>query len=232
MVGPDSPRSRLDEIRLARRLTNAELARQTGIEPSALHKPLSGKRGISRKIAERLLPVLDVPYEVLYAPIGDPILPPRKSTVRERGRASGSSAGISDEVPVHGTAQAGPQGAFHLNMLEAPPIDWVGRPKGLQGVAGIFAIRIEGNSMAPWREPGELVFVNANRVVTPGCHVIAEVWSPEPGQPPRAFLKRLLRRTGSHVELEQYNPRKIMKFEAERVGRLYRVIEWPEALGI
>jgi phage repressor protein C with HTH and peptisase S24 domain len=227
MFHPDSPRSRVDEVRAARAITNAELARRAGIESSALHKVISGKRALSRRFSERLAPALEVPVEELFAPVGRPISPAGSMA----SAAQPDTASTAQDVPVFGSAQAGSEGSFHLNMLGGP-IDWTRRPPGLAGIAGVFAIRVEGDSMIPWRQPGELVFIHHNRPAVPGCHVIAEIWSPEPGQPPRAFLKRLVRRTGTRVELEQYNPPAIMEFEAERVGRLHRVIEWPEALGL
>ncbi|HWA79452.1 MAG TPA: S24 family peptidase [Acetobacteraceae bacterium] len=227
----ESPRSRVDEIRLARGFTNAALARLAGMESSTLHKVVSDKRKPSRRVAERLAPVLEVPVKELYARVGDPIPPPAALAVVDRSHADPDMALSSPDVPVFGSAQAGSEGSFHLNMLGGP-IDWARRPPGLVGVEGVFAIRVEGDSMAPWRQPGELVFIHHNRPAVPGCHVIAEIWSPEPGQPPRAFLKRLVRRTATRVELEQYNPPAVIAFEAERVGRLHRVIEWPEALGL
>jgi phage repressor protein C with HTH and peptisase S24 domain len=240
MLRFDSPRTRVDEVRLARGLTNAELARRAGLESSTLHKVVSGKRGkdgVSPRLADRLALALQVRREELFAPIGSPIsqfgspgVTDRIGEPSARLGSSGLSSAVSRDVPVYGSAQAGPEGAFHLNTGE--PIDWARRPAGLVGVQGVFAIYVEGDSMVPWRQPGELVFVHEKRPAAPGCHVIAEVWLPEPGHPPRAFLKRLLRRTATRVELEQYNPPAIIEVEAERVGRLYRVMEWEEVLGL
>jgi len=236
MVRLDPPRSRVDELRLALGLTNARLAKLAGLEPSTLHKIVSGKRKLSARFADPLALALQVPRKELFADVGSQIpLPDGADGGAGAGqpppRATPPSAAAvaSREIPVYGWAQAGPEGAFHLNIGE--PIDWV-RPRAELNVQNVFAIYVEGDSMAPWRQPGDLVFVHEKREAAPGCHVIAEVWLPEPGHPPRAFLKRLLRRTTTRVELEQYNPPAILKIDAERVGRLYRVIEWPEVLGL
>ncbi|MDA8048874.1 MAG: helix-turn-helix domain-containing protein [Rhodospirillales bacterium] len=220
-----------------RGLTVAELAHRAGLENSTVHKVVSGKRKVSDRLADPLAKALQVPREMLYARTGRPISPTGVPTEPESaaespssGRQPSSASTLSRDVPVFGTAQAGPEGAFHLNTGE--PIDWARRPAGLIGVKGVFAIYVEGDSMVPWRQPGERVFVHEKRPPAPGCHVIAEVWSPDPGHPPRAFLKRLLRRTATRVELEQYNPPKTIEVEAERVGRLYRVIEWEEVQGL
>lgn len=231
MTHPLLPRSRVDEIRLLRGLSNAELARRSGIESSAQHKIISGKRGLAWRVAERLAGPLAVEVEELFAPVGSPISAPGSVPTGDASRPrTVTHVPLSRDVPVYGTAQAGPEGSFLLNMGE--PIDWARRPPSLLHIAAIFAIYVEGDSMAPWRQPGDLVFVHEGRPAAPGCHVIAEVWSPARGQPPRAFLKRLLRRTASRVELEQYNPPAVIELAAERVGRLYRVMEWPEVLGL
>ncbi|MGH7101872.1 MAG: LexA family transcriptional regulator [Acetobacteraceae bacterium] len=246
------PRSRADEIRLARGLKPAEMARRANIDPSTLHKILSGQRGVSRHFAEPLAAALTVRPEELFARIGSPISSSGQGDVAEpakpQGPARGSflasplasllgpvteparDAALTRDVPVYGTAEAGAEGAFHLNTGE--PIDWARRPAGLAGMQGVFAIYVEGDSMVPWRQPGERVFVHERRPAAPGSHVIAEVWERETGHPPRAFLKRLLRRTATRVELEQYNPAKVITVEAARVGRLYRVIEWEEVQGL
>ncbi|MGH8323737.1 MAG: S24 family peptidase [Steroidobacteraceae bacterium] len=233
---------------MARGLKNAELARRAALDPSTLHMIVSGQRGVSRHFSEPIAAALTVRPEELFARIGSPISVPGRGegAAPERtlvpspagslapppgpAREPAQDAALSRDVPVYGTAEAGPEGAFHLNTGE--PIDWARRPAGLVGMQGVFAIYVEGDSMVPWRQPGERVFVHERRPAAPGCHVIADVWEREKGHPPRAFLKRLLRRTATRVELEQYNPAKVITLEAERVGRLYRVIEWEEVQGL
>lgn len=228
------PRSRVDEIRVARRLSAADLADRAGLDRSTVHKIVSGSRHLSERFADPLASVLGVRRGTLYEEAGAAIswlaeADPAAAPLVRPGEPPPDVARVRD-VPVYGTAEAGADGAFHLNNGEA--IDWARRPAGLIGVKGVFAIYTEGDSMIPWRRPGALVFVHANRAADQGCHVIAEIWEREPGQPPRAFLKELVRRTSTRVELAQYNPRKVIAFERERVGRLYRVIEWEEALGV
>ncbi|MGH7122688.1 MAG: helix-turn-helix domain-containing protein [Acetobacteraceae bacterium] len=231
-VGP--PRSRVDEIRAARGLSAANLADRASRNRSTVHKIVTGSRGLSEQFAGPLANVLGVRKGTLYEDVAAPIAwlseadSAAASWVRP-GEPPPDVARLRD-VPVYGTAEAGADGAFHLNNGEA--IDWARRPAGLIGVKGVFAIYTEGDSMVPWRRPGALVFVHANRAADQGCHVIAEIWERETGHPPRAFLKELVRRTATRVELAQYNPRKVIAFEKERVGRLYRVIEWEEALGV
>lgn len=72
---PRAPRTRLEEIRLARGLKSAELARRAGVDPSNLHKIERGASRMphGRAYVRRLAEALMVPVEQLYAEIGMPI---------------------------------------------------------------------------------------------------------------------------------------------------------------
>ncbi len=135
------------------------------------------------------------------------------------------------DVPVFGTAQAGPDGSFWLNMQQGA-IDYVRRPPGLMSNQRAFAVYVEGDSMVPWKEPGALLFANPNRPPSPGCYVVLEFLSGDPGRPAAAMVKRLVRRSASAIELEQYNPPKTFKIDAEKVVAIYRVMEVEEILGV
>ncbi len=96
----------------------------------------------------------------------------------------------------------------------------------------IFAIYLKGDSLWPWRGPGELVYLHESRLPNPGCHVVAVVESPDPAEPPRVYLKRLVRRSPSKIEMEQYNPRGALILDAKRVSKLFRVLEWSQVYAI
>jgi transcriptional regulator with XRE-family HTH domain len=67
---PKAPRTRLDEIRLARNLRAAELARRAGMDPSHLHRIITGKIRLTENQGRALARALFVPPETLYAKIG------------------------------------------------------------------------------------------------------------------------------------------------------------------
>jgi phage repressor protein C with HTH and peptisase S24 domain len=118
-----------------------------------------------------------------------------------------------------------------LNLLEGP-VDWARRPAGLAGVDHVFALYIEGDSMSPWREPGDLIYVSKSRPAQIGSHVVVVLKPEKPGEQPVAYVKKLVRRTAERVELRQYNPDGIMCLAAGLVSEVLRVIEWSEVLGI
>lgn len=130
-----APRSRIAEIRQARGLKSAELARLIDTDPSILNRIETGKAGFSRSRARVLARWLLVPVEQLYAPIGTPIpflgrsrapvearpyhpdhAPPE---IGRRLRALLADAGVSVEVM-----------AQRIGATEADMRDWVaGRAK-------------------------------------------------------------------------------------------------------
>jgi len=46
------------------------------------------------------------------------------------------------------------------------------------------------------------------------------------------LLKRLIRRSGSYIELEQFNPPAKFRVDAARVKAVHRVMRWAEASGL
>lgn len=139
--------------------------------------------------------------------------------------------GWARDVPVLGVTQGGPGNAdFSLNIGE--PIDWVRRPPRFTGVH-IFALYVAGDSMSPWREDGDLVYVHPGRHGRPGDYVVVECFPKAPGEPPPAFLKKLVKVTGLTVVLQQYNPPiQDLAVPRDAVKGIHRVLDWNELLAV
>ncbi len=135
------------------------------------------------------------------------------------------------DVPVFGTAQAGPDGAFEMNYLGGP-VDYVRRAPGLLGMDNVFAIYVEGESMEPWRTPGQIVYVHRKRRPRVGDYVVVVVPQEAPGQPPVSYIKKLAKRTAAEIVVEQYNPPREMRFPNAEGVEVFRVIDWDEAMGL
>lgn len=136
------------------------------------------------------------------------------------------------DVPVMGTAAAANgDGAFIVNY-SGGPIDYVRRPPGIRAAKNVFAIYVENDSMMPRFEPGEHVYCDPSRPPGPGAYVVLVMDGPEEGEPPRAYLKRLVRRTGAELVVEQFNPPKELRFPADRVKQLVRVLDWRDLTGV
>ena len=135
------------------------------------------------------------------------------------------------DVKVFGVASGGdPQGAFELNMGDT--IDYVRRPPRLRGVSDAYALYIVGTSMRPWREEGQIVYVHPRQPVQIGDYVVVQLQPADPGDPQKALIKRLIRRTEKDLKLEQYNPAGEITVPMKRVSQVHRIIDWSELMGI
>jgi phage repressor protein C with HTH and peptisase S24 domain len=134
------------------------------------------------------------------------------------------------DVPVMGTA-AGSEGdgAFEMNVGDV--VDYVLRGPGIANAKQVFALYVEGESMVPWRQPGGIVHVDPARKIAIGNHVLVVVDGPYPGDPPQSYIKKLNRRSGDTLLLSQYNPAKELSFDARRVKKILRILEWEEVMG-
>lgn len=216
-------------------LTPTELARRAGLAPSTLTRFLnstSPKQTLSQRTLERL---------AAYVPGNAPPEPPQRSrpeTVAPGVEISSAMAPMPyrntmpRDVPVLGTARgANGEGAFDLNQTGGV-VDRVLRGPGIAHSVGVFAIYVEGESMEPRHRPGELRYCDPNRPCRIGDDVVIVLDPAEPGRPPQAFLKELARRTASEIVTRQSNPEKEVRFPAERVRQLIRVLTLNEVMGV
>jgi phage repressor protein C with HTH and peptisase S24 domain len=141
-----------------------------------------------------------------------------------------SSVDLDRDIEVHGTAVGGNGGDFRFN---GDVVDRIRRPPGIVTRGqNVFAIYAQGESMVPWRRPGDPVYLDKVKPPRPGEHVVVELHGRD-GEPGDAYLKLLVAMTPTKVRLKQYNPERDDIFIAQaRVKHIYRVIDWPELLGV
>lgn len=232
--------SRVSEIRRARNITQAELSRRAGMQLPTVNKIDLGTRNVTRNTAPVLARALQVEVPELYAEIGAPISPPTKPFQpidRTRGGIAlgdlelPAAGTLRRDLPVRGSAEGGPDGVFELLDETGLALDIIRRPPGMEGVSNAFALYTAGESMSPWREPGDLIFVHPGRPPAPGSYVVVVLHAKSRDEPRRAMVKRLVRRSPSKVIVEQFNPPKQLEFDAKEVEQIWRVIDWQEALG-
>ncbi len=129
------------------------------------------------------------------------------------------------DVPIYAALPA--PGGFRMSLL-SDPVELARRPEALDGVVSAVAFYAVDETMAPWRQPGELVYVHRGRPAALGCHVIVrteadeDVWK----------LRKLVGRDGGMLVLQQYNPPLIEEVPAEQVVDILRVMEWQEVAGL
>lgn len=132
------------------------------------------------------------------------------------------------DVPVRGIASCGDDGLFEFNNGDV--IDYVKRPPRLSNIKGSYALYVVGESMSPWREPGEPVYVHPGLPVSINDYVVVQLKPRHDGDPPSAYIKRLVKRTHKEIRLLQFNPHKEISIKPGDVLSIQRVLGWSELM--
>lgn len=222
---------RIRQARERKGLTQADVASHFGIKSAAVTQ---WEAGTTRPASTRLQPLaklLGVTVEWLTADEPGPELTTLPPNVRNADHIEPLQRGqLPKDVPVYGTAVGGSDGDFTLNGSRT---DYVRRPPGIATVRGVFAIYCQGDSMKPWREQGDLVYIHPSRPARPGDYVLVELKAGKDGQPGKAYLKRLVAVAGGKLRLQQYNPpNDRIEVPAAQVKHVYRVLDWAELLEV
>jgi phage repressor protein C with HTH and peptisase S24 domain len=130
-------------------------------------------------------------------------------------------AASADRIPVMGVGEGGSDG---WQVWNGEVIEYVQRPPALLGATSAYAVYVVGHSMEPRYHPGELLFVNPAKPVTPGTYVLVQTKPVREGEPPRALVKRFVKRSGSKIVLAQYQPEKQIEIAADQIVSLHRVV--------
>lgn len=139
-------------------------------------------------------------------------------------------AATPSRIPIIGTAYGSMQEA---NGISGHPIGWVEAPPSLRSTPNAYAIYVDGDSMSPQHNPGELRFVDPNRPCRPGDSVIIKT-QPNPSEPIHLTIKRLVSRNGDEVVTDQINPKRpaTVTFRRNAVVSVDRVLTINEMFGV
>ncbi len=231
-------------LREARKLAGydspSDAARAIGAELPTYLGHENGSRGLSR-VATRYADFYDVRIDWLLTgrgPIretsakagGDSSLARESPRAAKFGEAHIAPREMARDIPVYGSASCGEDGLFEFNGEVA---DFVRRPPRLTAAKDAYALYVANESMVPWREPGQLVYVHPAIAPRIGDYVVVQL-HPKPGQDsiPEAYIKRLVRLNSESVVLLQYNPRKEITLRRKAIKSLHRVVDWSELMGI
>ena len=235
--------------------SGAELARLTNQNEVTVRSHVNGTRDVSKRAAEAYSRALNIdPAWLLYghgpAPDGtrrtsrsDPAIDSPASSDSDRSDDIGGTPNVrpshseapdfhflSKDIPVLGTVECGSDGAFNLN--EGGPIDHVRRPPGQMNRKGIYCIYVEGSSMEPAYERGDLVYVDPHRPPQAGRDVVIQLVAKARTGEERCFLKRLVRRSGGKWRVKQFNPEKEFVFDEKDVAAVHLVLKNHELMGV
>jgi hypothetical protein len=142
--------------------------------------------------------------------------------------------------PVYGTAlgadrRVDGEAVEQTTLNRAEVMMYVKRPTLLNERADTYGLVVAGSSMEPRHMDGEMIVVDPKGRVRPTEDVVVYLRPTEPeqddGETARAVLvKRLVRRTASYIELEQYTPAIRFQVRTDEIVRIDRVIPWSELL--
>jgi phage repressor protein C with HTH and peptisase S24 domain len=226
-----SPLAQRIEARLAeigQTMTAASLA--AGDNKDLLRDIISGKvRNPRTDTVRRVADVLGV--TVAWLTDGDGDMPPPlvgRPSANARAASIPPPERTARRLPVMGTAAGSLGGAF---QIEAGPVDYVACPPALVGAGGIYALYVEGASMEPRHGHGDLIFVHPGRKPNIGDSVVVTARYSDGGAL-ESFIKRLVRRSGDKLVVEQINPRATIEFDMRFVASIHKVLTTNELFGV
>ncbi|MBY0250172.1 MAG: helix-turn-helix domain-containing protein [Methylobacterium organophilum] len=228
----------IKEARKARKITQGQIAAEFGITRNAVTIWETGDSGPQRERLPRLAELLGIDLAAAMRGemvlVDGPAAEPPKPQPNVRRPAQAEKLELPKlkgprDVPVLGTGVGGDEGDFRFN---GQTIDYAPRPPGIEGKKDVFVVYVVGDSMAERYEDGDPVYVDPHRRPKPRDIVVIELKGGIEGEPGDAFVKRLLRRSGGKIIVEQFNPPKELVFDEDDVARLHRVIPWTELIGI
>jgi phage repressor protein C with HTH and peptisase S24 domain len=208
-VGAKSVGDRVRERRAALGLSQPQLAKKVGGITYQAIQHLEGGGGTKHLVS--IARALGVTAEWLQDGQG-----PAPSRAVPASRASGN-----EKLKVLGMAECGPDG---WSLWNGDVIDMVERPASLNGVPGAFAVYAVGASMEPRYYQGELIMIHPGKPLTIGAFVLVQRRPKNDGEPPRAVIKRLVKRTPTKLVLEQFNPPKTFEIRTVDIVSIHRVV--------
>lgn len=155
-----------------------------------------------------------------------------RSTVGDRGRAAWRAAQLPP-LPLVATIVGGQWGhsqrGIELTELRTGElVEQLPRPVSLANDHSAYAITVVGDSMWPRFRPGRRIAVSPKAPVGIGDDVLVKLkggtHDDSSGAIVSTLIKELVRRTGSGVELKQYNPEITFEVPAAEIDGIEKVM--------
>lgn len=197
------------------------LARLVNMNPSTLTRLMSSnpRGGVRRSTLEQIARITGIPLPAALT----------NDLPSAAPAAAGNARSLLMDVPVHALIGSREPGFYFWNQTA---LDYVHRPPGVARVTRLFALRMPDDSMAGWRMPGDLVYVDPTRPVAENDHAFIEVANTAmPDEPSLYVIRRVVRRRASGVVLQNwgFDPKEIT-VSRDTVLAYHRVMEWAELL--
>lgn len=224
---PAFPPNSIKPLRTAKGLTMDGLATAVGTDASTINKLEKSQMRLTDKWLSPLAKALDATAdEILKDPDASPTTKPF-AEVRKADVEIPAIAHLPNDVPVRGTAAGSHlRGAF---QMELTVVDWVRRPPALLGAKNLYALYVEGTSMVPEHNPGDLRFVHPDRPPRIGDSVIVEV---EINGETESLIGHLLKRNERAWFIGKLNPEATVELKRETVKAVHKVLTVNEMFGV
>jgi hypothetical protein len=214
------------------------LAREAGLTPSTLTRPLHQpvKHRLSTPTLEKLREKW--PNFPGWNPQPADDLIPATNGAPFQMEGAGTQR-MHRDVPVYGTALGADEivdgeAIEQTTLNRVDVVEYKRRPTILDGRADVYGLTIQGSSMSPVFQDGRTVFVESRKRPAIGDDAVIYLRAPHEidGETiERVLIKRVVRKTASYVELEQFSPAKTFRIEMERVYRMDRVLTLDDLIG-
>jgi len=210
------------QARKQRGLTQEALAQRLGVTRTAVNMWESGKNVPSRDNLASIIGILGLdPGLALGLDASGPATQPETPVSIAVGAWPAT-------IPVFAAAlvSGGHPDEFEIDTTT---VHRVARPPRLARRNDVFALHVQGTTMSPWREPGQLVVIDNVKPPRPSEYVIARL-NDTTSAKPRCLLARLKSIDTEQVVLEQFTPNATITIARHDVFSLQRVIEADEML--
>lgn len=139
---------------------------------------------------------------------------------------------MARDLPVYGTALGAEEivdgeAIEQTTLNRGEVVEYRRRPVVLDGRADVYGLYVQGQSMEPRFRDGEMVYAEERKRPAVGDDAVVYLRTPDGNEGETVtsvLLKTVVRKSGSFVELRQYNPLHTFKIDMERVYRMDRVL--------
>lgn len=223
---------KIASLREKRGWKRPELAQRMGTSAQQLERLEKGQRRLTTDWLERIATALEVDVRSLFGDEGvAPAAPVPNATAF---KFDGSAADrMPDDLPIWGSALGAERmvngEAIEQTMLNTGDIvGYLRRPAVLNGRADVYGLYVHGSSMDPVYCEGATIVAETKRPPRVGDDVVVYLRPEEhedDGERARGVLvKRLVRRSGTWIELQQFNPAITFRIDAADIVRVDRVM--------
>jgi phage repressor protein C with HTH and peptisase S24 domain len=222
-------------------LAETKWAIQSGLNKGFFSNLKSSNGSPSADNVRKLLAEIKRSEADLYGSAPDDPLAPQPNAVVQKFEGA-SEARMQQNLPIYGTALGADKiidgiaiEQAHLNTGDI--VGYAKRPVILDGRTDAYGIYVQGSSMDPAFEDGALILVETRRPARVTEYVVVYLrqngneHDADDGESARmVMVKKLVRRSASVVQLQQYNPPMTFSIPTCDVLKIHRVIPWGELL--